>query len=326
MNRRTALTALFIVGAVAGARRVGAQSVRPYRIGWLWGSDASTIGPFEHAFVAGMKDSGYVLGRNLELHVRYSDGEPSRLPALADELIALAPDVLIGTEPVALVMVGKTKTSPIVLPSSADPVATGLVRSLARPGTNVTGITDLWDQLLAKHIELLLELVPRMSRIAIVNDASSPLEDRFAQYAKQVAIAKHLTPVVQSVRNSKDVSLAFIVLEKDRVQAVVAASTPLIFTLREGIINAARRLRLPAASGVALWADSGGLVSYGANVLESYRHAARFVDRILKGAKPGELPVEQTSKYDLAINTKTAAEIGIDIPKSIFSRADRVIN
>jgi putative ABC transport system substrate-binding protein len=326
MDRRKALATFLIFGAVASGRRSGAQSRPPFRIGWLFGSDATAIRPFEQAFLAGLKQRGYVPGRNLELHIRYAEGDTTRVPVLVDELIALAPDVLISTEPIALVIARKTKTIPIVLPSSTDPVAAGLVRSLARPGTNVTGITDLWDQLLAKHIELLVELVPRMSRLAILNDASSPLRDRFEQYAKKVAAAKRLTSFMQAVQSGKEVRLAFSAFEKDRAQAVVVASTPRIFILHRDIIGAATRLRLPAVSGVALWVDNGGLLSYGANVLDSYRHAADFVDRILKGANPAEVPVEQTSRYDLSINTRTAAEIGIDIPKSILTRADRLIN
>lgn len=259
-------------------------------------------------------------------------GDYSGLPALADELIALKPDVLVGIEVPAIVMRSKTTTIPIVLVASTDPVAAGLVKSLARPGTNVTGLAYRQDQLVGKHIELLTEIVPKMSRVALVNyaasanDPAAEVAARYEQFAKTAAAAKGLILIVASVRDPDSVRQAFANLEKERPEGIVVVATGTTFLLRHEILGHARRLRLPTISSMsAPWADAGGLVSYGPNFLESFRYAATFVDRILKGAKPAELPIEHPAKFEFVVNLKTAREIGIKIPQTNLVRADRVI-
>jgi putative ABC transport system substrate-binding protein len=293
----------------------------------LWFTSEASAKPFVEAFLAGLLDRGYVPGRNVVLDMRYAHGDSARLPALADELIALNPEVLVGIELVAIVLRTKTSTIPIVLPVSTDPVAAGLVLSLARPGTNVTGMTASLDQVVAKHIELLTEILPKISRVGLLNDPLAPAAPRFEQYARTAAAAKGLKLIVAGASDSEGVRQAFATLERERAEGIVVATTGRASQHREEIIGHARRLRLPCISALpaAAWAEAGGFATYGPNTLASFRYSANYVDRILKGAKPTELPVEQSAKFEFVINLKTAREIGVTIPPSILLRADRVI-
>jgi putative ABC transport system substrate-binding protein len=278
-----------------------------------------------------MREHGYVVGRNLALDERYAQGNFSRLPVLADELISLRPDALVGIEPAAVALRGRTTTIPIVLLASPNPVAAGLVQSLSRPGTNVTGLAFRLDELIAKHIELLAEINPRMSRVALFNfaavgdDPGASSSALYEQYARKGASAKGLTLVVVAARDAQGVQQAFARLEEERPEGLVVAPSGLTWQFRNEIIREARRLRLPSITSLpAGWADSGGLATYGTNFVDAYRYAATYVDRIFKGAKPAELPVEQTTKFEFVINLKTAREIGVKIPQSVLLRADRV--
>jgi len=308
-----------------------AQSVRRFRVACLWANDPESIRALERAFVAGLHDLGYVAGRNLVLDMRYARGDNSRMPALADELIALKPDVVIGIESVAIVMRSKTTTIPIVLIASPDPVAAGLVRTLGRPGTNVTGMAYRLDQLVAKHIDLLTEIAPKMSRVALLNYAASAEDPgakstaRAEQIARAAADGKGLTLLVVRVRDAETVREAFAELERQRPEAIVVAATAATYRLRDHITREARRLRLPSITSLsAEWAEAGGLVTYGPDWQKTYRYAATFVDRILKGANPAEVPIEQPN-FEVVVNLKTAREIGVTIPQSILVRADRII-
>ena len=325
MNRRTVLQ--LAAAMFASSSRAFAQAARRFRVGCLYLADEPFIRPFQAAFLEGMRERGYVSGRNLVVDVRYAAGDSSRLPALTDELIALKPDVLFGIEVVAVVMKAKTTTIPIVVPAGADLVAAGLVQSLARPGTNVTGIANFGDQLVAKHIELLTEIAPKISRVAMLNDPLSPAAARFEQIARTAATAKGLTLIVAGARDPEGVRQAFATFENERSQGIVVVPTGRTNQLRNEIIAHARRLRLPSVSALpaAAWAEAGGLVTYAANIIESYRYAATYVDRILKGASPAVLPVEQSAKFEFVVNMRTAREIGVAIPQSVLLRADRVI-
>jgi putative ABC transport system substrate-binding protein len=309
-----------------------AQTAKRYRIGYLAVTNEASSKPFVEAFVAGLRDLGYVPGRNVVVDVRYPHGDYSRLPALADELIALKPDVLVGIEGPAVAMRTKTTTIPIVVLASPDPVAAGLVRSLARPGTNVTGMAYRQDDLIAKNIELLTEIVPKMSRIAVLNYAASAddpmarIATRYEEIAKRAATAKGLSLIIAAARDPGGVRQAFAQFEKARSQGLVVVSAGPLFNLREEIIGHARRLHLPSITALpAAWAEAGGLLTYGTDFLRNYRYAATFVDRILKGASPAEIPVEHPSKFELVVNLKTAREIGVTIPPSVLFRADRMI-
>jgi putative ABC transport system substrate-binding protein len=324
MNRRSVLQ-------IAGTILVSpgwaiAQTPKKYRIGLLAsGTQAASI-TFIEALLAGMRERGYTPGDNLILDVRYGEGDSKRFPALADELIALKPDVLLGLETVARVMAAKTKTIPIVLATSIDPVAAGLVKSLARPDTNVTGFVDLWGELIAKHVDLILEAVPKASRIGVLSDPTWSARAQFEQYARTAASAKKLSLTLIPVAGPVEIQQAFDGFAKNRIDILVISSTVPIFTHRRVILENVRRLRLPAIWGITgSVEDSGVLLCYGPNVLENLKQCADFIDRILKGANPGDLPVRQTAKFDFVVNLKIAREIGVNIPQSILLRADRVI-
>lgn len=315
------------IGALAGligSTMVRAQAQRkPAVIGLLSvlaRSEAEALQGMQ-PFLAGMRERGYVQGEHFILEIRVSGGDARRFPVLADELIALKPDVLLGVETTALVMAAKTKTIPIVLYSSIDPVAAGLVKSLARPGTNVTGMSGQFDELIAKHVELLLDLVPKASRIAMISDPFWAARESYERYAHRAASAKSLSLSITYVKDAGDVQQAFVQFEKSRPDGLLVASTGLTWALMEPIHEGARRLRLPAVG----YAIRGGLISYGVNIFANLREAADFVDRILKGARPEDLPVRQAIKYELVVNMKTAREIGLTIPQSILVRADQVI-
>jgi putative ABC transport system substrate-binding protein len=278
-----------------------------------------------------MREYGYVVGRNLVLDERYAEGDRSRLPVLADELITLKPDVLIGLESALVALRRETTTIPMVLIAGANPVAAGLVQSLSRPGTNVTGFAYRHDELIAKHIELLTEINPRITRIALFNVApvgeiGASAAALYEQYARKAASTKGLALVVVAAGDAEGVRRAFERLAEERPQGLVVAASGFSFHLRNEIIRETRRLKIPSITSHAQeWAESGGLATYGPNFLHNYRHVARYVDRIFKGAKPAELPIEEMAKFELVVNLRAAREIGVTIPQVLLFRADRVI-
>jgi len=302
-----------------------AQTARRFRVGWLQSVTPAEARVRVEAFVAGMRERGYVRDEHYLLDIRYGENDARRFPALADELLALKPDVLLGVETNSRVMVAKTSSIPIVLTTSIDPVAAGLVKSLARPGTNVTGFVDLYDQLIAKHVELLLEIVPKASRFALLNDPLWSAHESYEQHARAAAASRNLDMTVVPLTDAKALQQSFAILQKKRVNGLVIGVGGKTNSLRNEIIEGARWLRVPTISGRAYFAWNGGLVSYGPNPVENSRQAAEFVDRIIKGAKAADMPVRQTTTFELVVNQKAAHEIGITIPKSILLRADRVI-
>jgi len=321
IGRREFLGAIAVlVGATTARAQVQRKPAVIGLLSVLARSDAEALLGMQ-PFIAGMRERGYVKGEHYVLEIRVSGGDARRFPALADELIALKPDVLLGVETSALVMAAKTKTIPIVLYSSIDPVAAGLVKSLARPGTNVTGMSGQFDAIIAKHVELLHELVPKASRISMISDPFWAARESYERYAHQAAKAKGLVLNIVHVRDAGEVQQAFLQFEKSRPDGLLVASTGLTWALMETIHEGARRLRLPAVG----YAIRGGLIQYGVDVFANLREAADFVDRILKGAKPADLPVRQATKYELIVNVKTAREIGLKIPQSILLRSDKVI-
>lgn len=330
MNRRTLLQLCAV--ALTWPKSLSGQPARRFRVGCLWVTNETAVKPYRDAFFAGMRERGYIAGRNLTLDERYAEGNYSRLPTLAEELIALKHDVLIGIEAAAVALRSKTTTIPIVLIAAPNPVAAGLVQSLARPGTNVTGLAYRHDELTAKHIELLTEIDPRISRVALFNFAALANEGGasasalFDQAARKAASAKGLALVVVAARDAQGVREAFARLENERSEGLVVATSGFAWQFRHEIIRETRRLRLPSVAGLPEgFAEAGGLATYGASFRQSYRYAATYVDRILKGAKPLDLPVEQMTKFEIVLNLKTAREIGVTIPQSVLLRADRVI-
>lgn len=320
--------ALAVAVGAAVALPAAAQPVRrkPLVAGVYVASEAA-VRPYHEAFVDGLRERGLVPGRDLVVQARHADGDAARLPALVDEAIALEPDLLFGLEAVAVVMQRRTTTIPIVLTSSADLVAAGLVQSLRRPGTNVTGMASLQAELLAKQIELLTEVVPGLARVGLLNAGSGPVAARYVASAREAAAAKRIALVVAAADDAMGLDQAFGALMRGKPQALAVASSGAMQQMRQEVAAHARRLRLPSISALPAetWVGAGGLIAYSPDVVESFRKAAGYVERILRGASPAGLPVEQASRFQFWINLETARAIGLAIPKSILLRADKVI-
>jgi ABC-type uncharacterized transport system substrate-binding protein len=274
-----------------------------------------------------LRDLGYVEGKNILVELRSAEGKNERFPSLVTELVQLNVDVLVSTSSVAVHAAKQaSKTLPIVIVTNADPVATGLVDSLAHPGGNVTGLTTLTRDLSGKRLELLKELVPTISRVGILLVADSPTaSSEFKEYEAAARALKIQLQFLEVRGPNPDFPGAFAAAAKGRVSALIAVRTSLINLNSRRIADLAIKNRLPLMNEASQFVESGGLVSYANNDAESFRRAAYYVDRILKGAKPADLPVEQPTKFDLVINLKTAKQIGLTIPPNVLARSDRVI-
>jgi putative ABC transport system substrate-binding protein len=278
------------------------------------------------AFRQGLRELGYSEGRNLVIEQRSADRQAARLPALAAELVQLRISVLVALEPPAVEAARKaTATIPIVMRSSDDPVELGWIAALARPGGNLTGVTSYSTQLYGKRLQLLQETIAGLSRVAVLWDPQTPAAAeslrRLQLAAREVGVQLHSLPV----RSTKDFEKAFDSAAGSGAAAMLPLRGPLIVTEHGRILELAAKARMPAIYDDREFTEAGGLMSYGTNLAESYRRAAAYVDRILKGARAAELPVEQPTTFELVINLKTARAIGLAIPRSMLLRADRVI-
>lgn len=321
------LFVLAIGAALAASSRAIAQSGRVYRIGHLSGSGVLASKAFVAAFEDGMRSLALLQTRDYVLDQRYAEGRVDSLPALAQQLLALKPDVLlVSTTPASLAAKAATASVPVVVVLVADPVGAGIVQSLSRPGGNITGITNIVAELGGKRLELLKELLPGASRIAVfVNPDSqnAPLQLNHAELAAR-KLGVELGPVLH-IRKAADLERAFDAATKAHAMAAIRMIDPLVFMLREQTAVLATKYRLPVIYPSREDVLAGGLVAYGTNVPEQFRQAAALVDRILKGAKPAELPVEQPTKFELVINLRTAKALRITIPNGLLLRADEVI-
>ncbi|MGE5306109.1 MAG: ABC transporter substrate-binding protein [Alphaproteobacteria bacterium] len=293
------------------------------RIGYL--QIDSRLGPQVEAFLQGLRELGYVEGKNIVIEYR---GDPERredrLPELAADLVRLKVDVIVALDPpAARAAMGATKTIPIVMRSTADPVQAGFVASLARPGGNITGVTSISADLYGKRLELLKEIILRLSRVAVLRNPGRSNSDFKAMQSTARALDLQLQSL--EVRGPNDFENAFRAAAKARAQALITIRTPIINDQRKQIADLAIKSRLPAIYDDRAYIDAGGLMSYGTNLRDLYRHGAVFVDKILKGANPADLPVEQPTKFELVINLKAAKQIGLTIPPNVLARADRVI-
>jgi putative ABC transport system substrate-binding protein len=307
---------------------VAQQSARIPRIGYLGASgDAHTPGPLNEAFRQRLRDLGYIEGKNILVEYRYAEGDLDRVPGLVAELVQLNVDVLVSGN-LAVIRAAKqaTKTIPIVMVISADPVATGLVDSLASPGGNVTGVTRLTRELSGKRLELLKEVVPRMSRVGVLWNPDQPAPAiAFKEYEAAAHALKIQLQSLEVRGPNPEFARAFQAAAKGRANALIAVRGALLNRYPKQIADFAIKNRLPSMCEGSEYVEAGGLVSYAASDTESYRRAATYVDKILKGAKPADLPVEQPTKFELVINLKTAKQIGLTIPPNVLVRADRVI-
>jgi len=301
------------------------------RIGYVSGDgDTNNPGPRIEAFRQGMRNLGYVEGKNIHVEYRYIEGKSERIASLVTELIQHKVDLLVTANFTTSRMAQKeTKTIPIVIAIPEDPVATGLVDSLARPGGKITGVTRLTRELSGKRLELLLEAVAGIKRVGILyapSNAVTPNRERnYGPYEIAARALKITSQRIEVLNPSQDLEGAFRDGVKGRANAIIVISTATLAPYQRKITGLAIKNRLPLLTEAGPWVDAGGLMSYAANDLESYRRIAAYVDKILKGTKPSELPVEQPTKFELVFNLKTAKALGITIPQSVLFRADRVI-
>jgi ABC-type uncharacterized transport system substrate-binding protein len=293
------------------------------------GGDAASDSARSEVIRLALRERGYIEGQNIANEYRYAEGKVDRFPELAAELVRLKVDIIVvaGGNRIILAAKNATKTIPIVMVGAGiDPVEAGLVESLARPGGNVTGITNLTRELGGKRLELLKEAVPKLARVAVLYEPAAPATVLDVKEVLPVAArALRLTLQPWEVRGADGFDKVFAALNKQRSDGLYVTTGPLVFANRKRILDLAARSRLPSVYVRREFVDAGGLMSYGADLADSYRRVAYFVDRILKGTKPADLPVEQPTKFELVINLKTAKQIGLTIPQSMLYRADRVI-
>ena len=281
--------------------------------------------PAAEGFRQGLRDLGYVDGQNIHLEFRWAEGRPERIPALAAALVQTNPDVLVtGGEQAILALKRATSTIPIVMGASNDPVGARLIESLARPGTNVTGMTVVAPEVSRKRLQLLKEVVPRAIRIAVLADPSYPATALDLAEMRHAAQALGLRLDIVDVRTPAEIEPA-IIAARDRADALLQVGDPFLTAHRARIAELAGKYRIPAIYYWKEFVEAGGLMAYGPNLRESYRRAATFVDKILKGARPSDLPVERPTTFELTINLKTAKAQGIAIPQAVLVRADRII-
>jgi putative ABC transport system substrate-binding protein len=301
------------------------QTTKVWRIGYLgYAHPAEARG--REAFRQGLRDLGYVEGKNLVIESRLVESSFERLPALAAELVSLKLDVIAANaNPSILALKRATHTIPIVMIAAGDPVGAGLVSSLAHPGGNVTGLSSLSEGLSAKWLEILSQTVPRMTRVGVLIVPSTPTHATFLREIKTAAQRTNIAVLGLDARGRNEIERAFAALTKARAQGLIVLPSPVALAHQTQIVELAAKNRLPVIYPFGDFTESGGLMAYSTNRIEMFRRSATFVDKILKGAKPADLPVEQPTTFELVVNLKTARTLGLTLPPSLLLRADRVI-
>ena len=319
---------LLILLTVASVHLAEAQQpTKIPRIGVLAAATPATAAHLIEAFKQGLHEHGYVEGQNVALELRFGDGKAEQFPILAAELVRLKVDVILAlTNPVIDAVRQATQTIPIVMPAASDPVGAGFVASLARPSGNITGLTGYSPELNGKRLELLKEAFPKLSRVALLlspNFPGSALDLKETQSAAR-SLGLRIQPL--EVRDDSDIDRSFKAMIKERADALTMfPGHPVLFVNRKKIVELAANHRLPAMYSLIEFVDAGGLMFYGPDLLAGYRRAADYVDKLLKGAKPADLPVEQPTKFEFVINLKASRRIGLTIPPNVLARADKVI-
>ena len=327
MNKRRKLVIALGAGALAAPFGSFAQQpAKMYRIGFLGTSSAQNLAALIEAFKQGLRELGRIEGPTLAIDYRYAEGKPERLAGLATELMQLKVDVIVteGTSATQAARNASTQV-PIVMALVADPVGSKLIQSLARPGSNITGVTGISYDLIGKQLELLKEIVPGLKRLAALWNPTNSSHLAATKEFGMAARALRLELQLMEAQDAKELDSALSQLTAMRPGALIAASDPLFDSQQKRIAEFAAKNRLPAVYTKTPFTDAGGLISYGARYPDLFRRAATYVDKIFKGAKPADLPVEQPTKFELVVNMKTAKALGIKIPNSILVRADRVI-
>jgi putative ABC transport system substrate-binding protein len=326
MNRRSAVFALSALGLTplsAHAQQAG----KIYRIGYLSAPTRKSVERVLESFLAALRNLGWVEGKNLQIEYRWADGNLERLPALAAELVGLKVDLIVAPASIAtLAAKNATSSIPIVMIFPNDPVASGLVASLRRPGGNVTGTAGAAGQeILGKQLQLLKEIVPQTSRVTFLWDAANPDSELYLKTLESAARALHMRLQSLKVRSPEEFEGALASVARDKVDAMLISGEALFLVNRKRLAELAVKYRLPIMCNFRESVEDGGLAAYAVNMSDFIGQAARYVDKILKGAKPADLPVEQPTTFELVVNKKTAAALGIKIPGAVLLRADRVI-
>jgi putative ABC transport system substrate-binding protein len=320
------IVALGFAFAICGAVVHAQQPARIPRIGILISPSASAYSARVEAFRQRLRELGYVEGKNLVIEYRYADGKLDRLPDLAAELVGLKVDIIVTIGPGPTLAAKKASgTIPIVFAGASDPVGTGIVSSLARPGGNITGLSLMAPDLDGKRLELLKEAVPKVARVAFLWRSGGPRGNLPLTDMEAAAKALGLKLLSLEVRSLDDFEGAFARAKKERAQALITTTGALINTQQRRVLDFAAKNRLPAIYHYSEFVEAGGLMSYGPNNADVFRRAADFVDKILKGAKPADLPVQQATKFEFVVNMNAAKQIGLTIPPNVLARADRVI-
>jgi putative ABC transport system substrate-binding protein len=313
---------LLALGVAAQAQQTG----KIFRIGFLDNSTASGMAVLSEAFRQDLRKLGWIEGKNITIEYRFSEQKRERLPELAAELVRLNVDLIVTTgEPSALAAKKATTSIPIVMASVGDPVAAGLVASLARPGGNVTGLSNLGTELNSKRLEVLKDAIPKLARVGLLRQAGGSASLQMKELRPAAVALKLQLEVIETQPSAKSLESAFQTAKQKQVGAMMTFTSRQFFAERKRIVELAGNYRLPAIYFSKEFVDEGGLMSYGADYDDLFRRAAVYVDKILKGAKPADLPVQQATKFEFVINLKAAKQIGLTIPPNVLARADRVI-
>jgi putative ABC transport system substrate-binding protein len=316
----------FALGVLAPPLAREMRAAKVPRIGILMGGTAASSAPLIDAFRQGLRDLGYVEGQNIAFERRYAEAKVERLPDLAAELVRLKVDaILVAPAPAIRAAKQATATIPIIMAAVADPLEAEFVASFARPGGNVTGVSSLAEGYAAKWLELLQEAVPKASRVAVLSNSANPSNAGYLRETQAAARILRVTLQPHEVRDPAEFGTVFGAMTKGRAAALLVLPDPMFFARRDLIVDLAGRSRLPAMYALREFVEAGGLMAYGADLRRMFRRAAVLVDKVLKGARPGDLPVDQVTRVELIINLKTAKALGITFPRTILVRAEQVI-
>src|SRR2546425_3432587 len=326
MKHIVGLLVIFVTLAACGALAQAQQPTKVPRIGFLSAISPSAVAARIEAFRQGLRELGYVEGKNIVIEYRYAEGKPDRLSALAAELVRLKVDVIVtGGPAVNRPAKEATVTIPIVLGFDNDPVGNGFVASLARPGGNITGLSTHYPEISGKQLELLKDIIPRLSRVAVLGNSTVPGNAQALRETERAAGVFGVKLQYVEIENPEEIESAFRAARKGHADAVLVLGSQVVTSHAKQFAELAAKSQLPAIYWSPEFVEAGGLMTYSVSITDLFRRAATYVDKILKGAKPADLPVEQPTKFDLVINLKAAEQIGLTIPQSVLYRADKVI-